>query len=61
MTRVPWRDYDPDRPPRLSDIGIQRVYEVICEPCGGSVVDAPKTYAEAIEARRLHFQRAHAR
>jgi hypothetical protein len=42
------------RAARLSDIDITRVYNVECPDHG--VVDAPKTYAEAVAARRYHFE-----
>jgi hypothetical protein len=45
-------------PADRSGIRITRIYEVECRECD-IIVDQPRTYPDAIAARRDHFQRFH--
>ena len=44
-------------PERLSDIEVNRVFEVYCPTCG--IIDAPRSYATAVESRHDHWRTAH--
>lgn len=52
-----WKAFSKGSPTQVSDIPITQCWQVECPDHG--IVDEPKTFAAAVQARRDHFARFH--
>jgi hypothetical protein len=58
-----WREHaladlvrEGDRPPQPHNVTVRRIWEAVCETCGGLVIDCHTDRAQVLESKRAHIE-----